>query len=117
MQIQDLCCNFVNGRFDESLKGRVRSAIRKQLSPRHVPGVMLETQDIPVSYWSHYCYVIGTIYSNIPVMSSLQYTHNGKKVEVAVKRVICGQDVPERGAYRNPESIDLFASIPELQCE
>ena len=52
-----------------------------------------------------------------PVMSPLQYTHNGKKVEVAVKRVICGQEVPERGAYRNPDSIDLFANIPELQCE
>ena len=78
--------------FDESLKDRVKATIRRQLSPRHVPSVMLETQDIP-------------------------YTHNGKKVEVAVKRVICGQEVPERGAYRNPDSIDLFANIPELQCE
>ena len=60
---------FLLYRFDESLKERVRSAIRRQLSPRHVPGVMLETQDIPVSCLSHDCHVTDTIYSNIcPIM-------------------------------------------------
>ena len=43
-----------------------------------------------------------------------QYTHNGKKVEVAVKKVIAGEKVIERGAYRNPASLDLYADIPQL---
>ena len=44
-----------------------------------------------------------------------QYTQNGKKVEVAVKKIISGQEVPHRGAYANPESLDLYKDLPELQ--
>ena len=46
---------------------------------------------------------------------SFQYTHNGKKVEVAVKKVISGEEFKVRGAYANPNSIDLYTNIPELQ--
>ena len=49
------------------------------------------------------------------VFLSFQYTHNGKKVEVAVKKVISGEEVNVRGAYANPNSIDLYTNIPELQ--
>ncbi len=44
-----------------------------------------------------------------------QYTINGKKVEVAVKKIMSGQEVPHRGAYANPEALDLYRDIPELQ--
>ena len=37
-------------RFDEALVQRVKSLIRKELSARHVPSVVLETKDIPVSF-------------------------------------------------------------------
>ncbi|XP_066227278.1 acetoacetyl-CoA synthetase isoform X2 [Saccopteryx leptura] len=43
------------------------------------------------------------------------YTLNGKKVEVAVKQVIAGKAVEHRGAFSNPEALDLYRHIPELQ--
>lgn len=44
-----------------------------------------------------------------------QYTVNGKKVEVAVKQIIAGKEVEQRGAFSNPETLDLYQNIPELQ--
>lgn len=44
-----------------------------------------------------------------------QYTINGKKVEVAVKQIIAGKEVEQRGAFSNPETLDLYQNIPELQ--
>ncbi len=35
--------------FSEELVSRIKVQIRAQLSARHVPAVVLETQDIPVS--------------------------------------------------------------------
>ncbi|XP_069921826.1 acetoacetyl-CoA synthetase isoform X4 [Oryctolagus cuniculus] len=47
--------------------------------------------------------------------STTLYTLNGKKVEVAVKQVIAGRAVEHRGAFSNPDTLDLYRSIPELQ--
>ncbi|KAA8592602.1 hypothetical protein FQN60_018057 [Etheostoma spectabile] len=44
-----------------------------------------------------------------------RYTISGKKVEVAVKQVIAGREVVQRGAFSNPDSLDLYKNIPELQ--
>ena len=44
----------------------------------------------------------------------VQYTINSKKVEVAVKKIISGQEVGPRGALANPASLDLFHNIPQL---
>ena len=44
-----------------------------------------------------------------------QYTNSGKKVEVAVRRIIAGEEVKVRGAYSNPDSLDLYKDVPELQ--
>jgi acetoacetyl-CoA synthetase len=38
-----------------------------------------------------------------------------KKVELSVKKVIEGQAVTNKDALKNPESLDFFASIPELK--
>ncbi|KAG7282424.1 hypothetical protein CRUP_029745 [Coryphaenoides rupestris] len=73
--------------FCPALLQRIRACIRSALSARHVPAVLLETRDIP----------------------------SGKKVEVAVKQVIAGRRVAQRGAFSNPDSLDLFKNIPELQ--
>ncbi|KAG3278617.1 hypothetical protein H1C71_005637, partial [Ictidomys tridecemlineatus] len=43
------------------------------------------------------------------------YTLNGKKVEVAVKQILAGKAVEHRGAFSNPETLDLYQNIPELQ--
>ncbi|XP_036292779.1 acetoacetyl-CoA synthetase-like [Pipistrellus kuhlii] len=76
--------------FGPALVQRIRYAIRSGLSARHVPSLILETQDIP-------------------------YTLNGKKVEVAVKQVIAGQAVDPRGTLSNPEALELYRHVPELQ--
>ncbi|XP_069476222.1 acetoacetyl-CoA synthetase isoform X2 [Ambystoma mexicanum] len=76
--------------FSQDLVKRIREAIRKALSARHIPSLILETKGIP-------------------------YTISGKKVEVAVKQIIAGRDVEHRGAFSNPESLDLYKEIPELQ--
>ena len=49
------------------------------------------------------------------ISHSLQYTISGKKVEVAVKRIISGETVNQRGALSNPSSLDLYYNIPELE--
>lgn len=64
--------------------------IRENLSARHVPEKILKIDDIP-------------------------YTTSGKKVEVAVKRILNGDDVQQRGALVNPESLDLYYKITELK--
>ncbi|GAA6072702.1 acetoacetyl-CoA synthetase isoform X1, partial [Tachysurus ichikawai] len=79
-----------NHTFSSELVAKIRSAIRVSLSARHVPSVILETKDIP-------------------------YTISGKKVEVAVKQVIAGKEVSQRGAFSNPDSLDLYKNLPELQ--
>uniref|UniRef100_A0A5F8AET5 Acetoacetyl-CoA synthetase n=2 Tax=Macaca TaxID=9539 RepID=A0A5F8AET5_MACMU len=47
--------------------------------------------------------------------SITSYTLNGKKVEVAVKQIIAGKAVEQGGAFSNPETLDLYRDIPELQ--
>uniref|UniRef100_A0A8C0JCY6 Acetoacetyl-CoA synthetase n=1 Tax=Chelonoidis abingdonii TaxID=106734 RepID=A0A8C0JCY6_CHEAB len=76
--------------FSQDLVKRIRDAIRIALSARHVPSLILETKGIP-------------------------YTINGKKVEVAVKQIIAGKAVDQRGSFSNPETLDLYQNIPELQ--
>ncbi|XP_037803063.1 LOW QUALITY PROTEIN: acetoacetyl-CoA synthetase-like [Penaeus monodon] len=71
-------------------KRRLAVAIRTQLSARHVPSVILPISEVP-------------------------YTVSGKKVEVAVRQVIQGETVGNRAALSNPDSLDLYANLPELQ--
>eukprot|EP00128_Syssomonas_multiformis_P009652 Colp12_sorted_trinity150504_noHs@25257 len=80
-----------NVEFTDALVKKMQVAIRSQLSARHVPAVILPIEDIP-------------------------YTINGKKVEVAVKKIISsGEAVTHRGALANPASLDLYYNIPALQ--
>lgn len=71
-------------------KRRLAVAIRTQLSARHVPSVILPISEVP-------------------------YTVSGKKVEVAVRQIIQGETVGNRAALSNPDSLDLYANLPELQ--
>ncbi len=74
----------------DELKERIRKTIRVNASPRHVPAKIIAVPDIP-------------------------YTLNMKKVELSVKRVIEGQAVQNKDALKNPESLDNYAGISELQ--
>ena len=73
----------------ETLKDKIRRTIREHASPRHVPAKIIAVPDIP-------------------------YTLNMKKVELAVRKTIHGQEVKNKEALRNPESLDFFAGISEL---
>lgn len=44
-----------------------------------------------------------------------QYTYTGKKVEVAVKQAISGKPVGNCVALLNPETLDWYRHVPELQ--
>lgn len=74
----------------DELKNRIRQTIRVHASPRHVPAKIIPVPDIP-------------------------YTLNMKKVELAVKKVIHNQAVKNKDALRNPEALDHFTDIAELQ--
>ena len=74
----------------EKLRSRIGETLRKKASPRHVPAKIIEVPDIP-------------------------YTLNMKKVESAVTNIIHGLPVVNRDALRNPESLDFYQNIPELE--
>ena len=74
----------------DEIKAIIRRTIRSNASPRHVPSKILPVPDIP-------------------------YTLNMKKVELAVKKVIHGQPVLNKDALRNPEVLDFFLDLKELQ--
>jgi acetoacetyl-CoA synthetase len=74
----------------EDLKNKIKKTIRANASPRHVPGKILAVPDVP-------------------------YTHNMKKVELAVKKTIQGREVKNKDSLRNPEALDHYANLKELQ--
>ena len=75
---------------DDPLQEKIRTTIRNNTSPRHVPAKIIEIADIP-------------------------YTLNMKKVELAVKKVIHNQPVLNKDALRNPEVLKYYENIDELQ--
>ncbi len=74
----------------DSLKEKIRAAIRSRQTPRHVPAKIIAVDRIP-------------------------HTINGKKVELAVTRVIHGKDVPNRDALADPSALDPFRDLAELR--
>jgi acetoacetyl-CoA synthetase len=75
---------------NDGLKDKIKQVIRTNASPRHVPAKILSIPDVP-------------------------YTLNMKKVELAVKKVIQGQPVLNKDALSNPQALDYYADIKELQ--
>ncbi|KAJ9136719.1 Acetoacetate-CoA ligase [Pleurostoma richardsiae] len=70
--------------FDDAVRQRIKSVIRKELSPRHVPGVVEEAG------------------------GGVPKTGNGKKIEVAVKQILSGMSVRTNASVANPEALDWF---------
>ena len=75
--------------FDDDLKERVCLSIRNGASPRHVPSIILSVPDLP-------------------------RTRSGKLVELAVKNVIQGLPVTNIESLVNPDSLENFRDLPEL---
>jgi acetoacetyl-CoA synthetase len=77
-------------RLDEALEARIRSQIRQHASPHHVPKKIVAVADIP-------------------------RTISGKITELAVREVIHGRPARNADALANPDALDLFRELPELQ--
>ena len=75
---------------DADLVARIKRRIRENTTPRHVPARILVVADIP-------------------------YTLSGKKVELAVRQVIHGQEVKNRDALANPQALACFSGLKELE--
>src|SRR5690606_20388327 len=75
---------------DDALVARIKSQIRTGASPRHVPAKVIQVTDIP-------------------------RTKSGKITELAVRDIIHGREVKNKEALANPEALELFRSLPELQ--
>ena len=74
---------------DKALRDRIRSAIRSQTTPRHVPAKIVAVADIP-------------------------RTRSGKLTELAVREVIHGRPVQNVDALANPQALEHFRGLPEL---
>ncbi|KAF2209834.1 hypothetical protein CERZMDRAFT_113594 [Cercospora zeae-maydis SCOH1-5] len=70
-------------RLDDKLVSSIRSHIRQELSPRHVPAFIFETPEIPM-------------------------TVNGKKTETVVKRIVCGQAITPSSTIVNPQALRWY---------
>ncbi len=75
---------------DQALIDGIRERIRRTTTPRHVPARVIQVPEIP-------------------------HTINGKKVEIAVTRIIHGEEVKNREALANPEALDYFGDLEELE--
>ncbi len=75
---------------NDSLLKKLKLQIRKNTSPRHVPQKIIQINDIP-------------------------RTKSGKIVELAVKNIIEGNKIKNKEALANPESLNQFINIKELQ--
>jgi len=68
---------------NDSVKKEIKTALKNQYSPRHIP-------------------------DDIVLVSDLPYTISGKKMEAPVKKLIMGMREPNTGAMKNPESLNFF---------
>jgi acetoacetyl-CoA synthetase len=75
-------------KLDQTLKDRIKSELKLKATPRHVPSEIFEVKEIP-------------------------RTISGKKVEIAVSKILNGEEVNNRDALANPHSLDQFLSIEE----
>jgi len=74
---------------DEKINS-IKSKIRKNCSPKHVPSIIIKVPEIP-------------------------RTKSGKIVELAVKKVIHGETINNKEAIANPEALKYFENIPQLK--
>ncbi len=76
---------------DAGLCAKIRLAVRKALTPRHVPSMILQVDDLP-------------------------RTRNGKLAELAVRATLHGEAVPNLAALANPEALGQIRQRFEAGC-
>jgi acetoacetyl-CoA synthetase len=77
---------------DAALKDTIRMTVRKGASPRHVPEKIIAVTDIP-------------------------RTKSGKITELAVRDIVHNRPVKNQHALANPEALELYRDIAELQVD
>ena len=75
---------------DAALEQTIRTTIRTQCTPRHVPAKIIQVTAIP-------------------------RTKSGKIVELAVREVVHNRPVKNTHALANPEALELYRDLPALQ--
>ncbi len=75
---------------DEALQKQICQVIRANTTPRHVPARIIAVADIP-------------------------RTISGKIVELVVRNVVHGKPVKNTDALANPQALELFRDLPQLQ--
>jgi len=75
---------------DDALVKKIQTQIRVNTTPRHMPAKIIPVPDIP-------------------------RTISGKLVELAVSKVIHNEAVKNKDALANPEALEHFRDLPELQ--
>lgn len=75
-------------KLDEMLNKKIRDQIKIKASPRHVPSKIIQIKEVP-------------------------HTISGKKVELAVTKILNGEKVDNKDALANPESLDQFHAIED----
>jgi acetoacetyl-CoA synthetase len=75
---------------DDDLRQRIATRLRTECSPRHVPARTVAVDDLP-------------------------RTRSNKIAEMAVGDVLAGREVRNVEALANPEALELFRDLPELQ--
>jgi acetoacetyl-CoA synthetase len=75
--------------FTETLQNKIRSTIKANLSPRHVPAKIISVLDIPK-------------------------TRSGKITELAVRDLVHNVEIKNREALANPESLEHFKNLKVL---
>jgi acetoacetyl-CoA synthetase len=73
----------------DDVRKTIITKLRKEGSPRHVPAKIITVSDIP-------------------------YTISGKKVELAIKKLVEGKPVLNKDALRNPECLKEYEGIEAL---
>jgi acetoacetyl-CoA synthetase len=73
----------------KELTEKIKQQIRNETTPRHIPAKIIQITDIP-------------------------RTISGKKVEIAVTKIIHGEPVENKDALANPESLSQFYNINAL---
>ena len=76
-------------KLSNEIKDKIKKAVRFNASPRHVPAKIIAISEIPK-------------------------TKNGKIVELAVKQIIEGNKIKNLEALANPDSLEQFRKIKEL---
>ena len=74
----------------EALADKIRTTIRANTTPRHAPAKIVQVPDLP-------------------------RTLNGKLVELAVRNAVHGLPVKNAEALANPQALEFFKNMPELQ--